>query len=75
MWIIYIKLKCFCCDEKLFLGQEKRNWPDFYGKIKLLSYICWKQCHDYVSNRQNRQTFVWVLNYMLVGEKVHLKLE
>ena len=34
--VIHIKLKCFCCEEKLFLGQEKREYIDndkfFMGK-------------------------------------------
>ena len=43
MWIIHIKLKCFCWEEKLFLGQEKKIYKItgqiLYGKIKLVSYV------------------------------------
>ena len=75
-------MKCFWREEKLFLEQEKREYIArqldrfFYGEIKLLSYVLnmfMFVFNDYVY--VNRQTFVWVLNYMSVWEKVHLKLK
>ena len=38
-WIIHIKLKCFCWEEKPFLGQVKRDWPNFLRENKLVSYL------------------------------------
>ena len=43
MWIIHIILKCFCWEEKTFLGTKETEyidkWRDCHRKIKLLSYI------------------------------------
>ena len=35
MWIIHIKLKCFCWEEKPFLEEEKRDLPDFLWEKKI----------------------------------------
>ena len=40
MWVIHIKSKGFCKEEKHFLGREEREYIDreiFYKKIKLVS--------------------------------------
>ena len=78
MWFIHIKLKSFCWEEKLFIEYEKReyiyNWRDFFGKIKLVntSYIK-NNCCNYVY--VNRQTSVWVFNYMSFWEKAFINQE
>ena len=28
MWITHVKMKCFCWEEKMFLGQEGREYID-----------------------------------------------
>ena len=67
----------FLLRRNTFLGtREKRtfSWitgPIFYGEIKLVSYVLeimfMFMFNDYVY--VNRQTFVWVLNYMSVSLK------
>ena len=66
-------MKWFCWDEKLFLGQKKReyidNWRDFLLENNISELHIKNNRCDYVY--VNMQTFV-VFNYMLVWEKVFL---
>ena len=59
MWIIHIKLKCFCWKEKHFLGREKRIY-------KVAGQSLWEnkisELLGYNYGYVNRQTFVRVLN-------------
>ena len=44
IWIIHIKLNWFCWEEKLFMGEKRKEHISitgqfFYGKAKLVSYL------------------------------------
>ena len=71
MWIIQIKLKCFCWKEKLFLGQEKRkyidNWIDFSWENKISEF--------YLKNKQSKICMSVKLNISLRKNTSEIRVE
>ena len=71
LWIIQIKLKCFCWKEKLFLGQEKRkyidNWIDFSWENKISEF--------YLKNKQSKICMSVKLNVSLRKNTSEIRVE
>ena len=71
LWIIQIKLKCFCWKEKLFLGQEKRkyidNWIDFSWENKISEF--------YLKNKQSKICMSVKLNVSLRKKTSEIRVE
>ena len=71
LWIIQIKLKCFCWKEKLFLGQEKRkyidNWIDFSWENKISEF--------YLKNKQSKICVNVKLNVSLRKNTSEIRVE
>ena len=71
LWIIQIKLKCFCWKEKLFLGQEKRkyidNWIDFSWENKISEF--------YLKNKQSKICMNVKLNVSLRKNTSEIRVE
>ena len=71
LWIIQIKLKCFCWKEKLFLGQEKRkyidNWIDFSWENKISEF--------YLKNKQSKICMIVKLNVSLRKNTSEIRVE
>ena len=71
LWIIQIKLKCFCWKEKLFLGQEKRkyidNWIDFSWENKISEF--------YLKNKQSKIFMNVKLNVSLRKNTSEIRVE
>ena len=71
MWIIQIKLKCFCWKEKIFLGQEKRkyidNWIDFSWENKISEF--------YLKNKQSKICMSVKLNISMRENPSEIRVE
>ena len=71
LWIIQIKLKCFCWKKKLFLGQEKRkyidNWIDFSWENKISEF--------YLKNKQSKIFMNVKLNVSLRKNTSEIRVE
>ena len=71
LWIIQIKLKCFCWKEKLFLGQEKRkyidDWIDFSWENKISEF--------YLKNKQSKICMNVKLNVSLRKNTSEIRVE